>query len=144
MNDHNIFFRSVITWLLFIPIVFINATIRELVYKPLTGELAAHQISTVIASATFFILAYFHLRNYLQTVSNSSLFQIGFMWVIMTVPFEFALGRIVTGASWDKLLFDYNILEGRIWIMLLIAELATPFGIKQLKNLKTKRYESAY
>ncbi|MFL5740403.1 MAG: hypothetical protein ACJ75B_09320 [Flavisolibacter sp.] len=139
-NQYNIFLRAAITWLLFIPIVFINATIRELVYKPFVGELAAHQISTVLASAAFFILAYLRFRNHVQTVSKSSLFLIGCMWLIMTVLFEFALGRFVTGASWNKIFYDYNILEGRIWILLLITLLVTPFIVKQLTPTKTSPY----
>lgn len=140
-NQQNVYARAAITWLLFIPIVFLNATVRELVYKPVTGELAAHQISTVIASVAFFILAYFRFRNHLQAVSGSSLFLIGSMWLLMTVLFEFGLGQYVTGASWDKLLYDYNIMQGRIWILLLMTLLLTPFVIKKLATVNRSKYQ---
>jgi hypothetical protein len=130
-NHHNLLWRAAITWLLFIPIAVLNGVVREAVYKSFTGELAAHQISTVIAALAFFILAYIRLRNHLQGVNGKSLLLIGSMWLIMTVLFEFALGRFVTGASWDKILYDYNILEGRIWVLLLITLLITPFIVKQ-------------
>jgi hypothetical protein len=139
-NQQHIFWRAATTWLLFIPIVFLNATIRELLYKPITGELTAHQISTVIASVGFFILAYFRFRGHLQTVGRTSLFLIGCMWLMMTVLFEFALGRFVTGSSWDELFYDYNILEGRIWVLLLITVFATPFIVEQLTSANISNY----
>lgn len=135
-NQRSIFLRATLTWLIFIPIAFLNATIRELVYKPFAGDLAAHQISTVIAAAAFFILAYLRLRNHLQAVNRSSLALIGCMWVAMTVLFEFGMGRLVNGASWDRMLYDYNILEGRIWVLLLVTIFVTPFIVKQLVNRK--------
>jgi hypothetical protein len=135
MNNHQtIFSRAIITWILFIPIVFANATIRELFYKRFIGELAAHQISTIIAIVAFVLLAFFVLHHSLYNTSNIKLLLIGLMWVSMTAAFEFALGRFVDGASWDKLLYDYNLSEGRIWTLLLLAILITPFIVKYLIN----------
>src|SRR5687767_3349723 len=75
LNNHDtVYFRAIITWLLFIPIAVLNGTLRELVYRPFTGELAAHQISTATASIAFFTLAYFCLRHHLQTTSRNTLF----------------------------------------------------------------------
>jgi hypothetical protein len=37
------------------------------------------------------------------------------MWMILTIIFEFALGRYVVGDSWSKLLADYNLFEGRVF-----------------------------
>jgi len=140
-QEHNIIFRAFFTWLLFIPVVFLNATVRELVYKPLIGGLAAHQISTVIGSVAFLTLAYFHLRHYVQGVNKNRLFGIGFMWVLLTILFEFGLGRLVTGASWDKLFYDYNILEGRIWILLLLTLSLTPFIVKHMVSDNTEYHQ---
>jgi hypothetical protein len=36
------------------------------------------------------------------------------MWMVLTIIFEFALGRYVVGDSWGKLIADYDILEGRV------------------------------
>ena len=137
-NRHNLFYRAVITWLLFIPVVFANAAIRDLLYKPYTGELPAHQISTVTASLAFVLLAHFVIRDCLYSASTIRLWLIGLLWVALTVTFEFALGRLVTGASWNKLLYDYNVFKGRIWTLLLLTLLVTPFIVRYMSYKRSK------
>ena len=138
-SKHNIYVRAILAWILFIPIVFMNAAFRELVYKPFTGELLAHQVSTITGSVAFFLLAYFLLRHYMYNTPNDKLLFIGFMWVVLTIVFEFGLGIFVTGASWNKMLNDYNIGQGRIWIFFLVIILITPFVIKYFVSAKNKR-----
>ena len=138
-NQYRIYFRAILTWLLFIPIVFMNAAVRELVYKPFTGELLAHQVSTITGSVAFFLLAFFLLRHYMYNTPNNKLLLIGLMWVALTIVFEFGLGIFVTGASWNKMLNDYNIGQGRIWIFFLVIILITPFIIKHFVPAKNKR-----
>jgi uncharacterized Tic20 family protein len=108
--------------------------VREVVYKPFAGELPAHQISTVIASICFVMLAYYKMRSHLLTAPNIILLAIGTMWVLMTIVTDFAIGRLITGASWDKLLHDYNTAEGRISILLLFTLFVTPFIIISTRN----------
>ena len=138
-SKHNIYVRAILTWFLFIPFVFMNAAVRELVYKPFTGELLAHQVSTITGSVAFFLLAYFLLRHYMYNTPNNKLLLIGLMWVALTIVFEFGLGIFVTGASWNKMLNDYNIGQGRIWIFFLVIILITPFIIKHFVPAKNKR-----
>ena len=138
-SKHNIYVRAILAWLLFIPIVFMNAAVRELVYKPFTGELLAHQVSTIKGSVAFFLLAFFLLRHYMYNTPNDKLLFIGLMWVVLTIVFEFSLGIFVTGASWNKMLNDYNIGQGRIWIFFLVIILITPFIIKHFVPAKNKR-----
>jgi hypothetical protein len=45
---------------------------------------------------------------------------VGFIWLGLTVAFEFIFGHYVVGHSWSELLTDYNILTGRLWIVVLI------------------------
>ena len=138
-SKHNIYVRAILAWLLFIPIVFMNAAVRELVYKPFTGELLAHQVSTITGSVAFFLLAFFLLRHYMYNTPNDKLLFIGLMWVVLTIVFEFSLGIFVTGASWNEMLNDYNIGQGRIWIFFLVIILITPFVIKYFVSAKNKR-----
>lgn len=42
-------------WLVFVVIAIINAVVRNEVYKPVVGDLAAHQISTVIFVCLFLL-----------------------------------------------------------------------------------------
>jgi hypothetical protein len=51
----------------------------------------------------------------------------------MTVAFEFLFGHYVMGHTWERLLQDYNILAGRIWILFLVFTAAAPYIVYRLK-----------
>lgn len=36
------------------------------------------------------------------------------------VAFEFLFGHYVAGHSWERLLHDYNLVAGRVWLILLV------------------------
>jgi hypothetical protein len=115
-----------LTWVLFIPIAIANGVLRETVYKPQVGDLAAHQISTLIASASFLLLAYAMLRRFVADVADRTLLKIGIAWVVATIGFEFGFGHYVDGRSWSRLLRDYDIIKGRVWSLFLLTMLVAP------------------
>jgi hypothetical protein len=51
---------------------------------------------------------------------------IGLFWVLLTVGFDFLAGHYAFKKSWETLLADYNIAQGRIWILVLITNLLAP------------------
>ena len=46
---------------------------------------------------------------------------IGVMWLAMTLAFEFLAGHYFFRTPWATLLADYNLLAGRLWILVLVA-----------------------
>lgn len=130
----NIILTSVITWFLFIPIAIANGIVRERLYKSIVGDLTGHQISTVSASALFILLTYLMLGSKVPDLSNEKLLLIGLMWVIMTIIFEFGFGHYVDGASWEKLLTDYNIFKGHVWGVFLLVVLLSPIIVKWIRS----------
>lgn len=42
----------------------------------------------------------------------SQLLAVGFLWLCLTLAFEFLFGHFAVGASWERLAADYNLLEG--------------------------------
>jgi len=113
-------------WLLFIIPAILNGIARGL-YAPYTGELLAHQISSVIFSTIIFAGTYVFLKY--TGVSGTSLqfIYVGLMWLFLTISFEFLFGHFVIGHSWEKLLHDYNIFEGRIWLLVLVVTATSPW-----------------
>jgi len=131
-----LFVRALITWFLFIPIAIINGIIRNSVYLPYVGELTAHQISTVTASLAIVLVSYFMLGSKVEKVSNSRLLFLGLGWVVATILFEFGFGHYIMGNSWEKLLADYNLLQGRVWALFLLVVFITPLTVKKLRSKK--------
>ena len=120
------------TWLLFMILAIINAGIRNGVYKPIVGDLAAHQISTItliilILVATYLILKFSDLK-----LNDSEAFLMGAIWLVLTIIFEFIAGHYVFGNSWEKLFTDYNILKGRVWSLVLLITFFAPYLVNKL------------
>jgi len=119
-------------WLVFMFIAIVNGIAREKVYKPAVGDLTAHQISTVIFVSLIFVVTYLILQaSGLQLTDLAALFM-GSIWLITTILFEFLAGHYVFKNPWEKLLADYNILKGRIWILVLLATFLAPYIANQL------------
>jgi hypothetical protein len=95
----------------------LNAALRDLFYKKALGELLAHQVSTI--SLIVLIGIYTWLFSFVWKLqSTGQALIIGLIWVTLTVAFEFIFGHFVMKHSWVKLFHDYNILQGRIWLLI--------------------------
>jgi len=123
-----------ITWLLFIPIAILNGSIRNFLYAPYTGELLAHQISTLILITLFILISYLRHAKLFTTSTFSKLLSIGSFWVFLTILFEFGFGHFIMDNPWSRLIADYNILTGRIWGLFLISEFLSPLIIRALRS----------
>lgn len=112
-------------WLPMIIIAFANATLRQLVLIKSMNELRAHQLSTLtlIVLCSVYVAFIFPMLG----VENSrQAFLTGGIWVVLTVLFEFSLGRM-TKKSWAFLLQDYNLIAGRTWIVFLFCLFLLPY-----------------
>lgn len=126
--------RAVIAWVLMIPGAILNGAFRNFVVKPVVGELPAHQISVVTGSALFLGIAYYLLRDHAGDEEDLTLLGIGASWMAATILFEFGFGHYVMGNSWDTLLHDYNVAEGRLWPVVLLVVLFAPLIVKWIVN----------
>lgn len=118
-------FIYLIAWPGLVILAIINGIVREKGYPQKYAELAAHQISTVAALVIF--SAYLLLLNARWPIGTFQQARtIGLAWFMLTVAFEFLFGRFVAGHSWQRLFHDYNILRGRLWILVLLWSLLAP------------------
>jgi hypothetical protein len=111
--------RYILAWIPMIFIGILNGIVREVTYGKYLDELRAHQASTItgVLLFGFYIWALTRLWSF---ESPEQALTIGFIWLGLTVVFEFTFGHYVVGHSWSRLLSDYNILAGRVWIVVLI------------------------
>ena len=101
------------------------AIIRNGVLLPQLGEQTAHQIGTIIYLVVQFLIIYMFVKRS-RLKKTSMLLSVGIYWIILTIIFEFLFGHYVIGHSWEKLFADYNIFEGRLWVLVLINNVAAP------------------
>ena len=55
-------------------------------------------------------------------------------WIVLTVIFEFALGRYVVGDPWGTLLHDYDLLDGRVWGLFVLWVGIAPYVFYRLEG----------
>ena len=109
----------VLFWLVLMLLAVGNGILREASYGLHLAELHAHQVSTLSAWALFGVAVWLLARKRVPASLKQSL-QIGLVWLLFTLSFEFLFGHYVAGHSWGRLLQDYDILSGRLWLLLLV------------------------
>ncbi|KYK36604.1 MAG: hypothetical protein HXS46_13775 [Theionarchaea archaeon] len=124
-----IYKQAIGVWVLLLILAIINGVLRNEVYGPLMEELLAHQISTITAIVLFLVAMYVFFSKTNARYTGTDLIAIGALWLILTVVFEFMFGHYVMGNSWSRLFHDYNILEGRVWSLVLLTTVVGPFFI---------------
>jgi hypothetical protein len=108
-----------------VPIAIANGALRETTYAKRVGELKGHQISCLTGSLLFGGYIWAVVRLWKPDSSQQAL-AIGLIWLVMTVGFEFVFGRYARRLPWSQLLHDYNILAGRLWVLVLLWLTVTP------------------
>jgi len=118
--------RYLLAWLGLPLIGIINGAIRQLVYRDALGDLTAHQLSTV-TGILFFGLYIWLLSRWWPLPSARTAITVGLIWLALTIGFEFIFGHYVMRNSWEWLLGDYNLLAGRLWVLVLLWITAAPY-----------------
>lgn len=122
-------FKIILMWFAFIPVPIINGILRESWYKAKIGELGTNIVGVSFLSLMWILYTFLFFKNQILEFTNSKLLIIGFMWLAMTLVFEFGIG-LFAGRSWSYMLADYNILKGRLWPVFLLFVLLSPFVLK--------------
>ncbi len=120
-----ILINALIPWCILVVLAIINGAFRQKVILPKVGEQKAHVISTITFILMQFLVICFYIK--LNSITDISiLLIIGLYWIVLTVLFEFVFGHYVMKHPWKKLLADYNVFKGRLWLFVLINNLAAP------------------
>ena len=125
--------RYVLAWVPMPFIGIINGILRQYGYKDLVGELTAHQISCFIGIILFGLYVWFVTLKW-KIQSAGQALAIGLIWLGLTVSFEFLFGHFVMKNPWSTLFHDYNILEGRLWMLVLMFITLAPLIFFKLRS----------
>jgi hypothetical protein len=112
-------------WLPMVVLAIGNGALRQGVFLRYMSELRAHQLSTftlMLLCAIYVWLVF----PFLKITDAGQVMAIGAGWMVMTIVFEFSLGR-ATGKSWSALLADYNLAAGHMWPVFLVTLCLLPY-----------------
>lgn len=123
--------RYMAAWLPMVALAVLNGALRQYVLLPLVSEITAHQISTFTLMLLFTAYLWPLLRRR-PPRSDAHAAAVGLLWLGMTVGFEFGFGHYVMGHPWDRLLRDYNLCAGRLWVLILLYVAAAPWVLRRL------------
>lgn len=131
---NNMVVRAFLIWLILVVLAVVNGVSRNALIIPRIGEHGGHVISTVMFCVVIFLVSWLSIRLMgARNLQDAKI--IGMMWAVLTVMFEFLAGHYLFGNSWDKLIADYNVMRGRIWILVLFSSYFAPLWAAKVRGL---------
>ena len=121
-------------WFVMLLVAVANGAVRDFTYGRHMEELTAHQLST----ATGVLLLGIVIRGFVRLYPPSSgreAISMGLLWMALTVAFEFLFFHYVGGHSWSELFGNYNVLKGRVWVVVLAWIAIAPYVFFRLDRL---------
>ncbi len=125
--------RTLEIWLALLAVAVLNGAVRELLLIPALGETVGRALSTLTLSAAILLLTWLTI-DWIAPVTARDAWTIGGVWVALTLAFEFGAGHYLFGNPWERLFEDYNVLRGRIWILVLVTTAAAPYVVWRIRR----------
>lgn len=110
-----------------------NGAVRDFTYGKHMNELKAHQLSTISSVLLLGVVIWGFVRLF-PPASRQEAVSIGILWMALTVAFEFIFFHFVGGHSWTELLANYNVLQGRVWVVVLVWVAIAPYVFYRLRH----------
>ena len=125
--------RVLLAWCAIIVAESVHGTLRELLLAPRIGSLPARQLAVFTGIAIIFAIALV-LARWVGWRTRRECLLAGLAWVVLTVAFEIALGRLVFGHGWSRILEDYDPSRGGLMGLGLAAMALTPWLAARLRG----------
>ena len=123
--------RAALVWMLIMLAETGHGFIREVFIAPALGGLRARQLGVLVGCVIIFVIAWLTAR-WMNASSPRQQFTVGAFWIVLTLTFEFTLGR-ATGASWPRMLSDYNPAQGGFMLFGLAFMFITPWLTRRIR-----------
>ena len=117
--------RAGAVWFVIMVAAILNGAVRDVVLVPRMGDPIARAVSCITLASAIFGITWLSI-SWMNPASARDAWRIGMVWLSMTLIFEFGACHYLFRTSWQALLADYNVLAGRLWILVLIAALTAP------------------
>jgi hypothetical protein len=122
--------RALAVWLAIMAAESVHGALRRLLLSP-EVDFALRQVSVLVGAAIIFAITWIFI-DWMRLGSARSALAIGAAWAGLTVGFELALGRL-TGLGWDRILADYDLAQGGLMPLGLLAMALTPWAVRALQ-----------
>ena len=106
-----------------------------LLLSPRVGDFRARQIGVFTGSLLILLVACLSIR-WIRAGSRILFVKVGVVWLVLMIVFELAFGRLVVGASWQRLWSDFNLVEGGLLPLGLAVLALSPLIAARLRGLQ--------
>lgn len=117
--------KAAAIWLLILVLAVLNGGFREAVLLPSVGEPLAFVLSGILLSLCIVVVSLVLVPRVGRLTTTQSL-NLGLLWVVLTLMFEFSFGRVIQGRPWSELLQAYTFRDGNIWPLVLVVTFFAP------------------
>jgi len=124
--------RALLVWLLMMAVESIHGVLRNRLLAPLAGDFRARQIGVFIGAALILGIAVL-LIDWIRPNSERSLVVIGALWLVLTLAFEFGLGRKLE-RPWGALLADYDLARGGLLSIGMVVLALSPWIAARIRQ----------
>jgi hypothetical protein len=121
----SVWLKALALWLLILVLAIANGLLREAVLVPALGRFAGLVASGIALSLLILLVALLAAPWY-GRLEAGRYWLIGAGWLVLTVAFEFGMGRVVQHKPWHELLEAYTFSGGNIWPAVLLTVLVAP------------------
>jgi hypothetical protein len=104
------------------------------VLTPRLGEHESHVVGTITLCTAILIVTWLTIA-WIRPAKSTEALWIGGGWVLMTVALEFLVGHYIFRTSWARLLSDYDVLGGRVWLLVLATVAFAPLTMARARNV---------
>ncbi|HZN67013.1 MAG TPA: hypothetical protein VFB66_17105 [Tepidisphaeraceae bacterium] len=126
--------KTIAVWVVLVVVAVVNGIFRQFVLNRYLGERTAHQTSSVLGSLLILLVTSAFIPAFGVTTTGR-LLAIGLLWLALTVAFEFLFGHYVAGDPWERLVADYDLSRGRLWVLVLAMTFLAPLLAARLRAL---------
>jgi hypothetical protein len=124
--------RTLVVWFVLLVLAMLNGAGREALLVPRLGPAMAHVISTLTLSVLIAATTWIAVPWIAPPTARAAL-ATGATWLVMTLAFEFLAGHYLFGKPWPVLVADYNLVRGRVWILVPLVTLLAPLWAWRLR-----------
>ena len=117
--------KAAFFWLGFLAVAISLGIGRDKILIPVLGPLSGRALETLMVCVGIFGLIWLYVRK-LKGAHPNLLLRLGIFWTVLTIAFECLFGRYGLGLSWELILADYNVFQGRLWPLVLLITLIGP------------------
>ena len=133
-KDMSPWLKALLLWFGILVLAIANGTLRAKVLIPAFGSTPGLMSSGLILCACIFGVAWVAAPWYGQLTSNQWLL-IGAFWLLLTLIFEFGVGRFIEHKSWAELREAYTFKGGNLWPLVLVAAFIAPWCTAKARGL---------